>query len=293
MRAVFEAITPEPGTSWAFLDRRLPDGIPFEWHHHPEYELTLTLNSQGYRYIGDDVAPYGDGDLVLVGPGMPHSWCSRAAVDAQQPHVALVLWFTPDWVAGLARTLPELAPVVALLARADQGLCFGDATRAAVAQTIGAMRSAAPAARLLLLLEVLHRLALDPAATPLLQARPAARVRLSAEPRIARVLQHLHAHFAEPIRAADMAALACVSTSALHRMFRRHTRTTLVDYLTRLRVGRACALLVGGTQPIAAIADAVGYTNLSLFNRQFVRAKGEVPSAFRKRHRAVLDGPAR
>lgn len=288
MRAVFEAITPEPGSSWAFLDRRLPEGIPFEWHHHPEYELTLTLNSRGYRYIGDDVQPYGDGDLVLVGPGIPHSWCSLEPVDAQQPHVALVVWFTQTWVAGLTTALPELGPVAALLARARQGLCFGEATRAAVAQAIQSMRAADPATRLLRLLEVLHRLAQDPAATPLLQAPQPAAVRLSAEPRITRVLNHLHIHFAEPIRAADMAALACLSTSALHRMFRRHTRTTLVDYLTRLRVGRACALLVASAQPIAAIAGEVGYSNLSLFNRQFTRTKGEVPSAFRKRHKAVL-----
>jgi hypothetical protein len=55
MRPFFETVTPEVGESWAFLDRRLPDGIPFEWHQHPEFELTLTLNSRGHRYVGGDV----------------------------------------------------------------------------------------------------------------------------------------------------------------------------------------------------------------------------------------------
>ena len=64
------------------LDRRLDDGIPFQWHHHPEFELTLTLNSRGQRFIGDHIGDYDDGDLVLVGPNLPHTWVSREKIDA-------------------------------------------------------------------------------------------------------------------------------------------------------------------------------------------------------------------
>jgi len=85
-----------------------------------------------------------------------------------------------------------------------------------------------------------------------------------------------------------LANIACVSTSTFHRMFRRHTRMTMVDYVTRLRVGRACSLLIESSQSIATIAADVGYTNLSLFNRQFARAKGATPSHFRKQHRIML-----
>ena len=62
----------------------------------------------------------------------------------------------------------------------------------------------------------------------------------------------------------------------------------MVDYMTRLRVGRACSLLIESGQSIATIAADVGYTNLSLFNRQFARAKGATPSNFRKQHRIML-----
>ena len=118
MKPFFETVTPEPGASWAFLDRRLADGIPFQWHHHPEFELTLTLNSRGHRYIGDDVEPYDDGDLVLIGPGIPHSWHSREALDPEKPHVALVAWFTRGWVTALISTFPEMAQLSGMLARA-------------------------------------------------------------------------------------------------------------------------------------------------------------------------------
>ena len=58
-------------TSWQFLLREL-DEIPFEWHFHPEYELTFSINSAGKRYIGDNIEEYADNDLTLIGPNLPH-----------------------------------------------------------------------------------------------------------------------------------------------------------------------------------------------------------------------------
>lgn len=290
MRAHYEAITPEPGSSLAFLDRRLDDAIPFEWHHHPEYELTLTLNSRGFRYIGDHVEAYDDGDLVLVGPGIAHSWHSRELIDPAQPHTSLVVWFTHAWLEKLAATAPELERTAAMLAQAPTGLRFGRAAALSIAGSMIAMRSAAPLPRLALLLDVLHKVSRDNEAAPFAACVGTADPRLPPEPRLARVLAHLHARFAEPVSADAMAQLACMSKSGFHRLFRRHTHTTLVDYLMRLRIGRACSLLLDSARPVAVIAAEAGYANLSLFNRQFVRVKGEAPGAFRHRHRAIRGG---
>jgi hypothetical protein len=91
MRPWFEHVTVPDGQSWTLYDRQLP-AFPFNWHYHPEFELTLTPNSVGERFVGDHVARYGDGgDLVLVGPNLPHAWQSRATVQADAPHRALVV----------------------------------------------------------------------------------------------------------------------------------------------------------------------------------------------------------
>src|SRR5690606_13244882 len=95
MKPLLEKVRPPEGASWAWLDRRLEDGIPFQSHHHPEYELTLTLNSRGQRFVGDSIGDYDDADLVLVGPNLPHTWASRERVDPAVPHRALVMWFHP------------------------------------------------------------------------------------------------------------------------------------------------------------------------------------------------------
>ncbi|WP_236232507.1 helix-turn-helix domain-containing protein [Pseudomonas tohonis] len=291
MRAFLETITPDDGASWALLNRRLEEGIPFEWHHHPEYELTLTLNSRGHRYIGDDIEPYDDGDLVLVGPGVPHSWCSSEKVDAARPYVALVIWFHRDWANGLLAMFPELRDIGVLLAGAEQGLGFGAATRAGVRPLIEAMPGAEPGRRLMLLLDVLLLLCRDPEMQPLANA-PATPASLpTADPRIQRVLDRLHQGFAAPVSIPELAELACVSVSAFHRMFRRHTRMTAVQYVTRLRIGRACSLLIATDLPVVRIAEQVGYANLSLFNRQFLALKASTPRDFRRVHRKAANRP--
>ncbi len=86
-------------------NRRVPE-IPFEWHHHPEYELTLTLNSRGWRFIGDHIGQYQAPDLVLVPSDMPHTWASTATLHSGEPHTAIVIWFSRAWALQVAEVCP-------------------------------------------------------------------------------------------------------------------------------------------------------------------------------------------
>jgi len=284
MRPLFEKVTVPEGASWAMLNRRLPDGIPFQWHYHPEFELTLTLNSRGQRYIGDNIANYDDGDLVLLGPNLPHTWCSAERLEARDPHIALVMWFTEDWAAGVTDTLSEMKPVAALLARAGRGVAFSPKIAQEARPIIESIPARAPADRLFRLMEVLALIATDREARTI--AGPGAQRRKVESPdrdRIERVLDYLHAHYNERISVAALADVAALSPSGFHRLFRRHTALTLTEYVAELRIGEACALLVSSERPISHIADDVGYQNLANFNRQFRALKGVTPREFRKR----------
>lgn len=280
MKPLFEKVTPAAGASWAWLDRRLDDAIPFQWHHHPEFELTLTLNSTGQRFIGDHIGEYGDGDLVLIGPNLPHTWASRGKPDQSAPHRALVMWFRPDWAAPLVAAMQELQPVGRMLASARGGLHFSPAAAAAARPVIEALFRASGEDRLMGLLIVLTLLARDRAASPL--ATAAAHQGSADRTRIDRVLDHIHAHYAEGIAMDELADIAALSPSGLHRLFRRHTRQTVGDYVMRLRIGEACALLSGTSRPIAHVASDVGYGALANFNRQFRALKGMTPRAYRR-----------
>jgi AraC-like DNA-binding protein len=283
MRPLFEQVNIPLDQSWTLFDRRLP-AFPFNWHYHPEFELTLTLNSVGERFVGDHIEHYGDGDLVLVGPNLPHAWQSRERLRDDAPHRALVAWFTQAWVDTLHTHYVEFAPLRALLAESVRGLAFSADVRAQAAQRLLALCDAPPAARWLGLVEVLLQLASDTQRRSLaLQGflpvdNPRDRARLE------RVMSFLNAHYVEPIRLATLAELAAMSESQLQRFFKRCTRMTISDYLNQLRIGRACALLMQPDRPIGQIAAELGYGQASYFTRQFRATKGMTPMAFRRKY---------
>lgn len=260
------------------LNRRLEDGIPFEWHHHPELELTLTLNSSGQRFVGNHVGDYVDGDLVLIGPNLPHTWASRDRYNPTQPHVALVFWFRPEWIEHLAASSVELHPVAQLMRRAATGLAFEATLGRALRQDFETIFARPPLQRLFGLLDILAGLA-DAKAVPLSTVIPqdhgADRTRMD------RVLRYLHRHYQESIQLSAVARIAALSESGLHRMFKRHTQVSISDYLIGLRIGEACSRLSRTTQPIRNIAEDVGYASLVNFNRQFLRLRKMTPRAYR------------
>lgn len=282
MRPFFERVTIASGESWTLYDRRLPS-FPFNWHYHPEYELTLTLNSLGERFVGDHVTHYDDGDLVLVGPNLAHAWQSRAACDPEQPHRALVFWFTRQWAEGLTLPYPELGSVGSLLAESARGLCFSQDTAARVQSKMLALVDAAPATRWLGLVEILLTLAADPHRQPLAMQGFTADLLPRERARLERVLSYLHENYAQPVRLAALAELASTSESQLQRVFKRCTRVTVSDYLAQLRIGRACALLLDRAYTIAQVAEAAGFGQQSYFTRQFRALKGMTPTEFRRR----------
>lgn len=286
MRAYLEHLPTSNTASWTMLNRRLDDAIPFLWHHHPEFELTLTLNSMGQRFIGDHVGSYGHGDLVLVGPNLPHTWASRAKRDATQPHVALVFWFRKDWIEGAIAGSVELQPVRELIARASAGLVFAEETGLGLVDAFQAIFDLPPMQRLLGLLSILGQLAADPTARVLSSTAP--QVVDGSRSRLDRVLTHLHQHYAEPTDMTALAEVAALSVSGLHRMFVKHTQTSVGDYVTGLRIGEACSRLSSASEPIGFIAEAVGYPSLANFNRQFKALRGMTPRDYRAMFRKAL-----
>ena len=278
MRPAFEKVVPVAGSSWSYLDRHLSDGIPFEWHHHPEYELTLTLNSEGFRYVGDSIEPYGDGDLVLMGANLPHSWHSERAIDQGKPHIAKVAWFGRSWIETLVTGFPELHRVADLLTKAQRGVVFSADVSKSVRETLEHLPSRPDDERLIGLLATLQKLSRD-SGVRLLAPAPSLEPE-TREPRLDRVLHYLHQHYAEPIAIEVLSELANMTESGFHRLFRRHMRVTPLQYVARLRIGHACALLIEGKLKISAVAATVGYESLAQFNKEFRRQKDITPRQF-------------
>jgi AraC-like DNA-binding protein len=286
MKPAYEHVEFGDQCSVRVYHRRLPR-IPFEWHHHPEYELTLTLNSHGKRYIGDTVTRYEADDLVLVPPDLPHTWASNRSIDAGEPQVAIVVWFDREWARRLADCCPEYAPLRKLLRRAACGLAFDAAAGAAMRARLDALLAEAPRTRLAATLEILCALAEAPG-TPL--ASPSAFDAHQSGPsgyepeRLNRVLAMIDAQFAQPLRLADLCSAAGLSERTLARQFAQHIGESVGRYLVRVRLGHACRLLADTSLPVSVIATRSGFASVANFNRRFRTAKGTTPVEWRSQY---------
>ncbi|WP_051425693.1 helix-turn-helix domain-containing protein [Jiangella gansuensis] len=273
MHAAFEHVGTTGGLSWKRHLHR-SRAFPFSWHFHPEIELTLITAGTGTRYVGDNIEPYEPGQLTLLGSGVPHAFVSAAP----GRHEAAVIHFRPDFLGTGLFEAPEFGAVGGLLTGADHGLQLTVSDELAL--RLVELTSSDGAAGTLSLLDALVRLAERGPGRQL--ASPGYRaLRPDSSRRMDEVFGFLHAHYPDPIRLDDVAAVAHLSSAAFSRFFRRATGRTFTAYLTELRVGAACRLLADTDRAVADIAAACGFGNLSNFNRRFRELKDLTPRSYR------------
>ena len=264
-------------------------GYPFRtvrWHFHPEYELHLVTATQGTRYVGNHIGPFGVGDLVLVGPNVPHNWISNVDPGQVVEERCLVLQFTEEFIVGCTTTLPELRFLEPLMKESACGVRFEAARSARVEPLMRELVEGAEGGRrVALFFEIFDRLGRDAARVSLDKSGsrfdPSAYMSSSMNA----VLQNIGQNFKRDLNEADLAKLNRQSVSAFSRSFRKHTGLTFVQYVNAMRIELACQHLTQDGLTITEICFEVGFNNLSNFNRQFLLVKGMTPSKFRSLYR--------
>lgn len=71
-----------------------------------------------------------------------------------------------------------------------------------------------------------------------------------------------------------------MSESAFSHFFRKKTNYTFIDYITNLRITKACQLLSDTTYTVAEICYTCGFNNLSNFIRTFKKKKAMTPNEY-------------
>ncbi len=101
--------------------------------------------------------------------------------------------------------------------------------------------------------------------------------------RLATVVAHVQNNFRQALKIEDLARLAHLSTSQFQRIFKRSYNTTVVKFITQLRVHEACELLKDSNYDITRTAGECGFNSPAFFSTQFKELMGESPSVYRRR----------
>jgi AraC-like DNA-binding protein len=94
---------------------------------------------------------------------------------------------------------------------------------------------------------------------------------------VARVIAWIRGHYSETLRLEQLASLAGMSVSSLHRHFRAATSMTPVQFQKQIRLQEARTLLLSGSPDIAEVGYLTGYDSPSQFSREYRRAFGQPP----------------
>jgi AraC-like DNA-binding protein len=101
------------------------------------------------------------------------------------------------------------------------------------------------------------------------------------DPRIGAALAKLHAHPARPWTIESIAAEVNMSRAVFARCFTSLVGEAPMTYLARWRMSLAARRLRDTDEPIARVAEQVGYTSEYSFSRAFVRTYGQPPGRYR------------
>lgn len=260
-------------------------GYPFHtvrWHFHPELEIHFVAATSGHYYIGDFIGEFVPGNLVLTGPNLPHNWISNIGPDGSVPLRSRVVQFPEDLLLRIAEIFPDAGDFSALFNLSRRGAVFSNACSEICAPLLRDLIHAKGPHRASLFLQILANLAADSDVQPLASDSylPDPSGFMSAG--VNKALSYINANLTTDFSEDDLAQTAGITASAFSRSFRKHTGMGVVEYVNRHRINLACQMLMN--EPDKTVTDicfAVGFNNLSNFNRQFLRRKGMSPSRFR------------
>ena len=264
--------------------RYLQHGWPTElcrWHSHEEYELHLMVETRGKAFVGDYIDDFKAGDLFMVGPNLPHNWVTDQIWTEPVETRDMLVQFSHESVEKLAEGFPEFSQVLKLLQLAQSGIVFEGFNPTFARGHMESIRDNIGAERILAFVRFLVRLNEHAEKKTLSVSKLVHFETGTKQARIAKVVDHIVKNFSESFSVSQAAELARMTEITFSRNFQSVTGHSFVEFLNRIRIGQACAMLYASDDQIIAISQMAGFKNLANFNRHFLKVKGMTPSEYR------------
>lgn len=278
MKAKLEDIPSEKGSSSFYAYRFRVPFFEFKWHYHPEFELTYIIKGSGHRIVGNSYEHFSDGDLVLLGSNLPHTWSSKL-YDGDYSE-AIVIQFSREFISPFLEP-KESKLIKNMIETSGRGIRF-DASEVLVSKIIE-LTETNGVDRILKLISILDVLS-KKQTTPIASNTFHNVVSKKSELRINKVCLFIQNNFYHKISLKEVADLIYLTESNFCKFFKKATGKTYSDYLNELRINEACRLLVQSEKTISQISFECGFETLSYFNRVFLNKKRITPTMYRNRN---------
>lgn len=257
-------------------------------HAHQFLELLVVERGHGAHLHEGRRTPLRRGDVVTLAPGQFHDCADLASVEGWVVLFEPAALSAPGSLVGRA-TDPRWTPFrtpgcIGALHLSGHDRLELERHLSGLATELdapGPGHRMAVAARLDLLLLLLAAQA----------AGQRAGVQAVADPLVREAMEVIERESTGSLSLAVLARRLGRSPSHLTERVRVATGRTVQQWIIAHRLDAARRLLVQTDEPVAAVAEAVGYVDPSHFTRHFTRANGLSPGAWRRAARAPADLP--
>lgn len=267
----------EVGASYRYLKLEVPNLEPY-WHYHPEIEISFVKRGSGIRFVGDNIAAFAEGDLLLLGENLPHDLVSENQEEIEDIEVHVI-----QFPKELITRLPECKSLLPLLERSHYGLHFTEPDTSLI-ERIEQFGDLPPLEALISLFRILQQFA-DDKTFDLLSTISYQEQFLkdSNTERIGKVNAYIIRNFENPLSLKEVAKVAGLTPHSFTRWFKRSFSCSFLTYLHNIRIEKACRYLLHTNWQVADIAYRTGFESISNFNRTFKSMKLVNPTTYRSR----------
>jgi AraC-like DNA-binding protein len=255
------------------------------WHYHQEFELSFITEGSGKRIVGDSVESFYPGDLIFIGPRIPHVWFSDTPSSEQRSGRTLesvYLLFNQQILPEGLTALPEFSYVNRALHYSERGIRITGETLNEVSRIMLQLPYLSSLKRLMLFYEIMDIIGRSDSFSFLASADYVKTRFSTTSNRIKHIHEFLMKNYREEVNLQQIAEVAHMAPASACRFFKSSTGLTIFEYLNEIKVEFARQLLLNTDMSVVDISYDCGFNNLSHFNKQFKKFNGSTPTQFRR-----------
>jgi len=270
------------------IRKEMTPNINNRWHYHPEIELIHFHKGIGTQFVGDHISQFEPGDIVLLGRNLPHFWKYDQEYLSDQTGTSpysTVVHFFENFIGERFLFLPESRNIKMLLEKAGRGVLLKGADTRPIAELIENIFIAEGIERILALIKCLATISTCSSLTTLSSLGFRYNFAESENKRITAIYNFSFHNFQRKIKLSEVAEVAGMTTNSFCRYFKHHTGKNYSDFLTDIRIGYACKLLLANQSSAKQICYESGFNNFSSFHQNFKKVTGKTPQSYQREYK--------
>jgi len=261
------------GTQWSDLLVYRREGYTTSvanYHKHDYYELNLILSGNVRILLPDHSVETERSHIILTAPGTPH----YISCEPDRLYSRLYLCFSEAFVKDF---LPQWQQLRQLFGENGAVVAVNSAGREQCRQILEELDVEKDGFRQRLLIYYLLSYVAEFAREGAVAAAPTPYYIIEA-------LSHIKEHYGQKLVAEELAQRLHVGRTTLMTAFKKHTGSTLGDYVAGVRIKQAARMLREG-KSVQVTAELCGFADSGALIRTFRRIHGVTPGKFLQREK--------